>query len=73
MSDTKHFGRVIRERRIGKGWSLKKLAHICGMCEKSLELIELGDTDPKLSSVLKIALALELDLGELNVCIETFA
>jgi len=73
MSDTKHFGRMMRERRIRKGWSLKYMADQCGMCEKSLELIELGDSDPKLTSVLKIASSLELEIGELDACIRAFA
>ena len=42
---------------------------MCGLSDRGLELIELGDSDPRLSSVLSIALALEIDLGEINNCI----
>lgn len=59
----------MRKRREDRGWSLKHMADQCNMCDKTLELIELGDTDPKLSSVLKVASVLNIDLGELNVCI----
>ena len=36
---------------------------------KGLEEIELGDSDPKLSSVLNISVALGINLEELNSCI----
>ena len=65
MSNTRHFGRVVRERREDKGWSLRYTAELCELCDKSLEQIELGDTDPKLSNVLKIARVLEIDLSSL--------
>lgn len=73
MADTKHFGRKVRERRESKGWSIKYVAELCDICDKCLEQIELGDTDPKLSNVLKIAAVLEMDLGELNSCIPALA
>lgn len=38
------------------------------MSIKGIEHIELGDSDPKLTNVLKIAKILEIDLGELNHC-----
>ena len=66
MSNTSHFGRLVRESRQRHGWSLFRAAEYCGICDKSLEKIELGDTDPRLSTVLKIADALEIDLGELS-------
>ena len=66
MSNTQQFGRLVRESRQRRGWSLFRAAEFCGICDKSLEKIELGDTDPRLSTVLKIADALEIDLGELT-------
>ena len=39
------------------------------MSEHALRNIELGDSDPKLSNVLKIAGALQIDMGILNSCI----
>ena len=36
---------------------------------KGLEEIELGDSDPKLSSILNISAALGINLEELNSCI----
>ena len=69
MSDTIHFGRKVRERREKKGWSLEYVAMLCNFSDKCLEKIELGDSDPKLSNVLKIAAVLEIDVGELSSCI----
>ena len=51
------------------GLSIERAAELCGMSYKGLEEIELGDSDPKLSSVLSIATALEINLEELNSCI----
>ena len=48
---------------------MEKAAELCGMSYKGLEEIELGDSDPKLSSVLNISVALGVDLEELNSCI----
>lgn len=69
MTKTQHFGRIVRERREALGLSIEKVAELCGMSYKGLEEIELGDSDPKLSSVLKISTALGIDLEELNSCI----
>lgn len=73
MTDTRHFGRKVRDIRESKGWSIKYVAEQCNICDKCLEQIELGDTDPKLSNVLKIAAVLEMDLGVLNSCIPALA
>ena len=42
------------------------------MSENALHGIEYGDSDPKLSTVLKIAGALEIDMGALNSCVPVF-
>lgn len=69
MTKTQHFGRMVRERREALGLSIEKAAELCEMSYKGLEEIELGDSDPKLSSVLNILAALGIDLEELNSCI----
>lgn len=65
-SSTRHFVRIIRAKRLSKGLSILSTALLCDMSFKGYEKIELGDSDPKLSSVIKIAKALEINLGELN-------
>ena len=67
--NTKHFGRIMRERRENSYISLRALSDLVDISEHALRSIELGDSDPKLSSVLKIAGALQIDMGMLNSCI----
>lgn len=63
MMNTKHFGRIMRERRENSYISLRALSDVVDMSEHALRNIELGDSDPKLSNVLKIAGALQIDMG----------
>ena len=69
MMNTVHFGRIMRERRENSFISLRALSDVVDMSEHALRNIELGDSDPKLSNVLKIAGALQIDMGMLNSCI----
>ena len=69
MMNTKHFGRIMRERRENSYISIRALSDVVDMSEHALRNIELGDSDPKLSNVLKIAGALQIDMGMLNSCI----
>ncbi len=73
MQFPRNFGRIVRERRERRSMTIKELSELCDMSDRGLELIELGDSDPKLSNVLSIARALDMDLGELNACIPTMA
>ncbi len=66
MAKAQPFGRIVRERREALGLSIEAAAALCKMSYKGLEEIELGDSDPKLSSVLNISAALGIDLGTLN-------
>lgn len=72
MTETRHFGRIMREKRERRGMTLKTLADTVDMSENALHGIEFGDSDPKLSTVLKIAGALEIDMGALNCCVPVF-
>lgn len=72
MMNTAHFGRIMRERRENSYISLRALSDVVDMSEHALRNIELGDSDPKLSNVLKIAGALQIDMGMLNSCIPIF-
>ncbi|MBE6608166.1 MAG: helix-turn-helix transcriptional regulator [Ruminococcaceae bacterium] len=73
MQKTAHFGRIVREHREYLGLSIAKAAEMCQLSYKGLEEIELGDSNPKLRSILKISAALGIDLGELNFCIRAVA
>lgn len=65
---TKHYGRIVRNSRQYKGLTIKEASELCGLTPQSLNGIELGDHNPKLSSVLGIAVAFDIDLGALNDC-----
>lgn len=69
MVFARNFGRIVRECREKKGWTIRETAERCGMSSKGYELIELGDSDPKLSNILSIGRVFDLDLGILNTCI----
>lgn len=69
MTFVHNFGRVVRDKRERQRLTIRETAEMCGLSDRGLEMIELGDSDPKLSSVLSIAMALNIDLGEINVCI----
>ena len=71
MYNTRHIGRIIRNHREKKKYTLEYTAELCGMSDRGLAKIELGDSDPKWSSVISIAKVLGIDLGELTVCIPT--
>lgn len=66
--ETQHFGRIVRNKRERLGLTIGEAAERCGMSARGLELIELGDSDPKLSSVLRIAAVLDINLGEIEPC-----
>lgn len=72
MMNTAHFGRIMRESRENAFISLRALSDVVNISEHALRSIELGDSDPKLSNVLKIAGALKIDMGMLNSCIPIF-
>lgn len=63
------FGKLVREKREQQRLTIGAAAEKCGLSDRGLELIELGDSDPKLSSVLSIARALDIDLGDISICI----
>lgn len=65
---THNFGQMVRKRREGKRLTVAKAAELCGLSDRGLLLIELGDVDPKLSSVLNIAAVLEIYLGDVDGC-----
>lgn len=55
----------IKEIRQSKGMSLRMLADISGTSKESIINLETGRTDPKLSTLLAIADALNVPLAEL--------
>lgn len=54
-------GKLIRDNREKKCLSQEQLAEKCGVTDKCISNIELGKSDPKLSTVMKICSVLEMD------------
>lgn len=69
MDFVRDYGRIVREHREKRKLTIEQAAEKCGMSDKGFELIELGNSNPKLSNILNIAAVFDMDLGDLNVCI----
>jgi transcriptional regulator with XRE-family HTH domain len=65
---TRNFGRLVRDKRERKHLTVAHAAELAGLSETGLTMIELGDTNPKLSSITSLATVLDIDLGDLNPC-----
>lgn len=65
---THHFGRIVRDKRERRGLTIAEAAELCGLSGRGLAQIELGDATPKLSTFIRIAAVLKIDLGDLECC-----
>ncbi len=65
---TQHFGRIVRGKRERMRLTIAKAAELADLSAPGLTMIEFGDSDPKLSSILRLAVVLDIDLGDLNAC-----
>jgi len=54
-------GQKIRAVRNERGLSLRQLAPICGLHHDHIWRLEKGDYDPKISTLMKVAKALNVD------------
>ena len=66
MLDFVEFGKRVRDIRINKGLTLEQAAELCCLSSKGLENIELGMTDPKLSTVLRISSVFNVNYEDLD-------
>ena len=69
MTVYRDIGRFIRDKRELKHWTVAELAELSKMSVTALENIELGDADPKWSTVKRICSSLSVDVGELNISV----
>ncbi len=65
---TRQFGRIIRDKRERLKLTVAHTAELAGLSETGLTLIEMGDTNPKLSSILCLAAVLDINLGDIDAC-----
>lgn len=69
--DILKFGKIIHKKRIQFGLTEEQLAEFSDLSDREIRNIEAGRSVPKLDSVLKLAHALNMDVGELSVLIKT--
>ena len=69
MYKTVHYGRIVRDYRERAEMTIEEAAEKYGISATGLEKIELGKSDPKLSTILRIADVLKIDMGVLNTCV----
>lgn len=65
---TQNFGRIVRDKRERCRLTIAQAAELCGISERGLSQIELGDAIPKLSTFVRIAAVLKIDLGDIECC-----
>lgn len=56
---------LIRQKREEKGYTIDKLAELAGMSKGHLSKIEREKTNPTITTLLRVAIALELKVEEL--------
>ena len=59
------FGGVVRELRLSRGMSQAQLAYEAGLSQPYLSQLENGHRDPALTTILRVARALEMPLPAL--------
>ena len=66
--DIYQLGKIVREQRSNKCLSRDKVSNECNKAAKTVENVEKGK-DPRLSTIMAVASALDMNLGDLNPCI----
>lgn len=61
----KDFGKRLQKLRLAKGFSTRKFAYEADISASSLGRLETGQTNPSLTTLLKLADALKTDLNTL--------
>lgn len=59
---TRHIAESLRQAREGKGLSQRELSHISGVPQSHISRIEAGAVDLRLSSLVQLGRALDLEL-----------
>ena len=71
MIDIKALGQVIRQHREAKGMSVAQLAEKVGVTTRYIYQIEAGERMPRMGVALRIIAALEIDIKELDIRVNT--
>lgn len=70
MEPAEAFGQVLRDLRVRKGLTQEGLSFDAGIRRTYVSILELGQQQPSLSTLLKLAKALEIPAGELVQAVE---
>lgn len=65
MDARKRFASTLREKRKAMGISQEELGDICDLHRTEISLLERAGRDPRLSTIVKISRALEIEPSEL--------
>lgn len=63
----KAFGQVIASRRIKCGMEQREFSRMAGVSNSHLRKIEVGETSPTLTTIVKLASALDTDASDLVI------
>jgi len=61
----KRFGRNLRQARQGRRWTQEDLGHTAGLHPTEVGRLERGNREPRLSTIVRLARALELTAADL--------
>lgn len=61
------FGKRVREIRKGRGMTMEQLAEKTGLSKRQIIRVELGEVNPKLSTICALAKGLGVEVTELFV------
>lgn len=64
------YGLIIHDKRISRGFTEEKLAELCDISDREVRNIESGHSIPKLDTALKLAYALNMNVGDFAMLIE---
>lgn len=64
------YGLIIHDKRIACGFTEERLAELCDISDREVQNIESGHSIPKLDTALKLAYALNMNVGEFSLLIE---
>ena len=65
MSPVHHFARNLREHRTRAGLSQERLAFICKLHRTEISLLERGEREPRLSTLVRLSRGLDVPISTL--------
>lgn len=73
VSQLERFAKNLRKARMALGWTQEELASAAGLHITAISMLERAEREPRLSTVVRVASALQMDPGKLFAGIEVSA